>query len=241
MLTPYVPSPPEEGDEETTAARALEDLVFDIAAGTRFNTEVKKHIDGWLPSVTADTALPRFPEGASVTLATHNRPAETYELAPGERVQIELLPRELGDITPFLQVTARRTVKGDVIERSAVICSRLQGAPDERFREILARQIDTPEKFMRLLALLIGFAARSGTEGATAGDSTWRWAPGNGDGVLELLARALSERPEAIDHLESIVERLRESPTGRAVLPRGWDDVWLPALEARRAMVGDAP
>ncbi|MXW23881.1 MAG: hypothetical protein F4X80_07915 [Chloroflexi bacterium] len=241
MLTPYVPSPPEERDEEAiTAGRALEDLIFDIAAGARFDTKVTRHVDGWVPSVSTDTALPRFPDGTSVTLAAHNRPAETYSLAPGEPVQVELSPRELGDITPFLQVTARLQVGREVIERSTVICSRLHGAPEERFREILARQVDTPEKFMRLLALLIGFAARTGTETGAAGDGTWSWSPGGGEGVLELLARALSERPESIDHLEAIVERLRESPTGRTVLPHGWDDVWLPALKARRSMVGDA-
>ena len=58
-----------------------------------------------------------------------------------------------------------------------------------------------------------------------------------GHGVLELLARALSEAPESIDHLEPIVERLRRMPNGRVILPPGWDDVWLPALAARRAML----
>ena len=239
MLTQYVASPRADVDEATTASRALEDLVLDIAAGVRFSTSVTKRADGWIPCVMADAELPRFPEGASVTLATHNRPAETYPLTPGESVRVDLLPRELADITPFLQITARLTVAREVLERSAVICSRLQGAPEERFREILARQIDTPEKFMRLLALLIGFAARSGTDVAVASDGAWSWSPGGGQGVLELLARALSERPESIDHLEAIVSHLRQSPSGRAVLPRGWDDVWLPALEARRAMVED--
>ena len=239
MLTPYVPSPGNDADDATAAGRALEGLVLDIAAGVRFRTRVTKQADGWVPRITADPELPQFPEGASVTLATHNRPAESYPLTPGGSVEVELLPRELADITPFLQVAARLTVDGGVIEHSAVICSRLEGAPDERFREILARQIDTPEKFMRLLALLIGFAARNGTEVSGASDGTGSWAPSGGEGVLELLARALSERPESIDHLEGIVEHLRQLPSGSAVLPRGWDDVWLPALEARRAMVED--
>ena len=237
MLTPYVASPVVEVNDTTSAGRALENLILDIAAGVRFSTRVTKQADGWVPCVTADSELPRFPEGANVTLATHNRPAETYPLTPEESVEVELLPRELADITPFLQVTARLAVEGVVLEHSAVICSRLEGAPDERFQEILARQIDTPEKFMRLLALLIGFAARNGTDAAAASDGTWGWSPGGGQGVLELLARALSERPESIDHLEGIVEHLRQSPASRAVLPRGWDDVWEPALEARRAMV----
>ena len=74
---------------------------------------------------------------------------------------------------------------------------------------------------MRLLALLIGFAAGSGLEAAVTGNGQGSWSAGDGQGVLELLARALSERPDAIDHLEGIVEHLRRSPNGRSVLPRG--------------------
>ena len=71
------------------------------------------------------------------------------------------------------------------------------------------------------------------------GDRPAGWSAGAGQGVLELLAHALSERPESIDHLEAIVEHLRRSPSGRAILPQGWDGVWLPALQARRAMQAD--
>ena len=63
--------------------------------------------------------------------------------------------------------------------------------------------------------------------------------PALGRVSLELLARALAESPESIDHLEEIVEHLRRSPRGKAVLPPGWDGVWLPVLEARRAMRAD--
>ena len=123
------------------------------------------------------------------------------------------------------------------MKRSAVVCSQLQGAPDDRFQTILARQIDTPEKFLRLLALLIGFASGSVMDVAGTGDGKGSWSTGAGQGVLELLARALSENPDSIDHLENIVEHLRRSPRGRDVLPQGWDDVWLPALKARHAML----
>ena len=49
MLTPYVASPSDGVDEKTTARRALEDLVLDIAAGVRFSTRVTKQADGWVP------------------------------------------------------------------------------------------------------------------------------------------------------------------------------------------------
>ena len=159
MLTPYV-SPPKPSESETGEdGRALEDLLLDIAAGIRFRTSVTKEADGWVARIVADAAPPRIPEGTRVTIAPHNRPAETYPLNREDPIDVALLPRELVDITAFLRLTASRKADGDVLERSTVVCSRLEGSPDERFREILARQIDTPEKFLQLLALLIGFAA----------------------------------------------------------------------------------
>ncbi len=239
MLTPYVVSVEAEDDAASKAERELEGLLFDIAGGVRFRTTVTQGDDGWVARITAEDALPPIPEGTGLTIAPHNREAETHSLRHAEPVDVELPPRELADLTAFLQLTVCRTVEGQPVHCSAVVCSRLHGAPDDRFQTILARQIDTPEKFMRLLALLIGFAAGSGLEAAVTGNGQGNWSAGDGQGVLELLARALSERPDSIDHLEGIVEHLRRSPNGRSVLPPGWDDVWLPTLEARRAMLAD--
>ena len=237
MLTPYVASERPDIDEASVAGRALQDLLIDIAERVRFRTTVTRCADGWATRVTSDRALPHIPEGTCVTVAAHNRPAETRLLNPAEPTDFEMPSRELADVTPFLQLTAHRTVKGVVVERSTVVCSQLDGAPDDRFQEIMARQIDTPEKFLRLLVLLIGFASGSGGDFAATGFGPGSWSAGAGHGVLELLARALSETPESIDHLEPIVERLRRMPNGGVILPPGWDDVWLPALAARRSML----
>lgn len=238
MLTPYVASEAAEVDQTNTVGRVLEGLLIDIAGQVGFRTTVAKQDDGWVPRITTDSELPQIPAATSVTIAAHNRPAETYELRPSELVEIDLPPREISDVTAFLQLTARRTDGGTVIERSTVVCSQLDGEPDERYHEIFARQIDTPEKFMRLLALLMGFASGN-MVGNASGAGSWggSWSTGTGQGILELLARALSENPESIDRLATIVEHLRKSSSGMAILPPGWDDVWVPALEARRAML----
>ena len=48
--------------------------------------------------------------------------------------------------------------------RSTVVLASLSGDPHGRHDELLARQIDTPEKFLRLLALMLslGGAERDG-------------------------------------------------------------------------------
>ena len=237
MLTPYVVSDTQEIDQPGTTGRVLEGLLVDIAGQVGFRTTIAKQADGWVPLITTDSELPRIPVGTSVTIAAHNRPTETYELHPGAPVEIEMSPREIADVTAFLQLTASRTEEGTVIQRSTVVCSQMDGDPDDRYHEIFARQINTPEKFMRLLALLMGFASGNVARNAPgSGGWTGIWSTGTGQGVLELLARALSDNPESIDHLARIVEHLRGSSSGMAILPSGWDDVWIPALEARRAM-----
>ena len=240
MLTPYDRSIDPDGEDNREDGRALENLLVDFAGGIRFRTTVTEGSEGWVVRIAADAAPRRIPDGACVTIAPHNRPDETCPLDPAEPLDVELPPCELVDITAFLRLTASRSVDGKVLERSTVVCSRLEGSPNDRFRQIFARQIDTPEKFLRLLALLIGFASGTVTEIAVNGEGSGRWSAGAGQGVLELLARALAESPESIDHLDEIIEHLRRSPHGRAVLPPGWDDVWLPVLEARRAMRADA-
>ena len=237
ILTPYVASENPKIDQTETAARDLERLLIDIAEQVGFRTTLTRQTDGWAPRITTDSELPQVSVGTSVTIAAHNRPAETYELRSGKPVEIDLPPREIAGVTAFLQLTARRTEEGTVVERSTVVCSQLDGEPDDRYHEIFARQIDTPEKFMRLLALLMGCASGS-VPGSSDGTGGWGgiWSTGVGQGVLELLARALSENPASIDHLATIVAHLRGSSNGTAVLPPGWDDVWIPALEARRAM-----
>ena len=236
MLTPYVASESPDSDETATAIRGLDDLLIDVAGEVPFRTGVTQMPDGWMARVVSETALPCFPEGTNVTLAAHNRPNETFSLRPFEYVDVELQPRELADITPFLELRARQRVDGQQIERSAVICSHLEGAPDDRFEEIMARQIDTPEKFMRLLLLLIGSGSVRSGDAAAEGGGLSTWSGGSSHGFLELLAQALAERPSSIDHLEAIVDRLRLRTEGDGVLPQGWDDVWLPVLKARRAM-----
>ena len=236
MLTPYVASENPEIDQTEKAARDLERLLMAIAQ-VGFRTTVIRQDDGWLPTITADSKLPPIPESASVTIAPYNHATETYELHAVEQVEIELPLREIADVTPFLQLTARQIDGGVAVERSTVVCSRLDGAPDSRRDEIFAKQIDSREKFMRLLSLLTGFASGSvpGSGGGTGG-WTGSWSAGAAHGVLEMLARALSENPKSIDHLAKIVEHLHGSSSETAVLPPGWDDVWLPVLEARCAM-----
>ena len=112
MLTPYVAPETPDSEQTGTAERTLEGLLIDIAGQVGFRTTITRLTDGWVPRITADSELPHLPAGTSVTIAAHNRPAETYELHPGEPIEIELSLREIADVTPFLRLTACKADEG---------------------------------------------------------------------------------------------------------------------------------
>ena len=131
----------------------------------------------------------------------------------------------LPDVTPFLAV---RAASPEGLERGTVIRAELVGDPAGRLDEVLARQVDTPEKFLRFLALLLGLGnphllamLAGGDPGGPAGA---RLAAG--PGIFELAVRALAEQPDAIADLDRLVRRLQSTELGRTVIPAGFDEMW---------------
>jgi hypothetical protein len=126
------------------------------------------------------------------------------------------------------------------VQRTAVVSAELIGGPADRLDEILVRQIDTPDKFLRFLLLLLGLGEFSLPP--TASDSTsisaGMWGQADRLGIFELLVRALAVDPTAIDRLEDIVQRLSSHKGGPDVLPPGWPQLWATVVQARKLLVG---
>ena len=59
---------------------------------------------------------------------------------------------------------------------------------------------------------------------------------GSALGVLELVLRALAEKPEALDDLERLVDRLSRTSEGRSLLPPGFGELWAEVVRARELM-----
>lgn len=143
---------------------------------------------------------------------------------------------ETADITPFLvvRVTTRSGLTG-----GTVLVAELVGDPVDRLDVVLARQIDTPEKFLRFLYLLLSLgdpallaALASGEGSGSAGFNPLAGGPG----VLELVLRALAESPSSIDDLDRLIRRLQATDAGRDVLPDGLDELWGTVQEARKEL-----
>jgi hypothetical protein len=169
---------------------------------------------------------------AALTLELLARRGETAYLTSGELLHATFSTVPLADISPFLVLTAR---EGDITE-SSVIPAVLINDPPGRLDAVLARQVNTPEKFLRFLLLLLGLDNPAALVGDDADGSAGVWAfGGTRQGVFELLARALADQPQALDDLDRLVSRLAATEAGRAVMPPGFVELWTVVNEARQA------
>jgi hypothetical protein len=175
------------------------------------------------------------PSETSVSLSPFNRPAERLAIVAGRAVQVQIAPRDSADLTPFLLLAIRGDVKGTSVERSTVVAAEMRGGPADRLEEILARQIDSPEKFLRLLLVLLGLgdAARMAQLFQAPGQGG-RWLDGMTSGIFEVLVRGLAADAAAFDRLDDIVRRLTAREDGASILPAGWDALWPTFVKARR-------
>ncbi|PKL77859.1 MAG: hypothetical protein CVV27_04435 [Candidatus Melainabacteria bacterium HGW-Melainabacteria-1] len=225
-------------DPKKNLAHSVEAYLFDLA-GMRFRADARGTADAWSVHVTSDDPVPMPAKfDAELFISPLNR-TDRKRLAFGQYVAAEFAPMAGADITPFMALTCVGRGEGGEVEKQMVVRAELVGGPSERLDEILVRQIDTPEKFLRLLDLLLGLGGALvpvSMTGAHATDGSWGNA-GVGPGLLELVARSLAERPEALDALDSVVDRLSSTERGRAILPPGWNLLW-EAMQGARILVG---
>src|SRR6266545_1863717 len=235
LLQPYAPGGVPIDPEAEQLQRRLDEALR-RAAEARLTAAVSSvGEERWSILLTSDRSLSDG-DDVDFTFAPLNRPAEQHLVEPAAPVDIELGPRVAADVTAFYVLTG--TLRDEPIQpRSTVVRADLVDAPSDRLNAIVARQVDTPEKFLRLVLLLLGVTPDP-TALAGAGnrsDAPTAWI-GTHAGVLELLANALATRPQAIDDLAGLVDHLRASPAGRRVLPEGWDRLWTTVLAARRQL-----
>lgn len=190
----------------------------------------------WEVNLTAERPLADDSD-IELIIAPLNRPAEQLSFDESEPIDLHFSARVAADITAFYIVTGNLHLESTP-PRSTVVRANLVGAPAGRLHDIVARQVDTPEKFLRFVFLLLGIAGDAplltgrGHNGDSAAQA-WSFAQA---GLLELLANALVSRPRAIDDLAGLIDHLSATSAGRQVLPEGWQPIWEAVSAARRRM-----
>ncbi|MCZ2813833.1 phospholipase D family protein [Modestobacter sp. VKM Ac-2979] len=228
ILTEY--SPQAAPDEDDVAGQ-LGDLLIDLASGD-FTASVQSKDQGHLIQLQGP-AIPTLPVGARVTVHPVTVPEFAAEVPPEQLIDVTFGPLEVDQISAFVIITV---MTQEDVSASAVVLADLVGAPINRLDEIIARQVDTPEKFLRFLALLLGVGQPAWTVGmepvGSAGASA---APAfEAPGLLELLMWALVEHPGRLDDLARLVDRLGASADRGSVLPDGFSEIWAVVDAVRR-------
>jgi hypothetical protein len=222
---------PPDPDDDTR--KRLERVLRDLAEA-EWHAHVTASGDAW--GIAVSTARPlRLPDDVRATVEVLTSPgmARPLRWEATDHGSVDGLP--LADITPFLAVRAEISGLGV----ATVVRAELHGDPADRLDTVLASQVDTPDKFLRFLTLLLGLEDAFGPAGAPAGQDGAAvdfGAVGPGGGVLEAVLRALADNPRAILDLDRLVAGLARTQQGRDVLPAGFADLWRTVMAAHDRM-----
>jgi len=224
-------------DVHAELSHGIESYLFDLAGFKLIATATQAETD-WSVVVTSTMVIPKPTKfDAQVYLCPLNKQADRRQMALEQMCSVSFESIKAADITPFMLLICVGSRDGRSVEKQIVVSAKLIGDPSERLDEILVRHIDTPEKFLRLINLLLGLG-RGLTPKSPASHHPGGgiWLAGSGSDLLEMMVRSLAERPEALDGLESLVNRLRSTQQGSSVLPPGWEQLWGSVISARKLL-----
>lgn len=238
VLVPFVEGrhdPP--ADDELR--RQLEQTLISVAE-VPFHAQAVEHADStWSEVVSTSAPLPVLPDGAMLSMRLISS-ADERSPATAEPVSEEWHGLDAEDLTPFVALTLRSGTGSGEVSVTTTVLAELTGAPEDRLDRLVARHVGSPDAFLRFLLMLLHaddeaarFAAMHGTGGESFGPFG-----GASAGVLESLVLALAERPQTLDDIERLVDRLHATEQGRQVLPPGWEDLWAQVRAARHALEG---
>jgi len=243
ILEQYTPSGESPDDPEDAALWMLRQTLQSMAEKA-WTASVRADDDGFHERLQSPPITLPLEVGATIELLTLRGSA--LHVADGQPVDGELGPVALEEVTPFVVATATTSLPGGKdLKRASIIRCHLENDPAGRLDEILARQVDTPEKFLRFLLLLLGLGDVTlivGDDLRPPAGGAWNFGHRT-NGIFELLARSVADQPDVLETLDSLVPRLRASQAGNKVLPPGFDELWAvieaarPKLEALRSEV----
>ncbi|GHD81926.1 hypothetical protein CLV85_0135 [Salinibacterium amurskyense] len=235
LTMPYESNGGVQETEAEKADRELDDAIRALA-GTRLRNTVRSGEDDTfsIDVQAIDNAKPIAGVEAHVQLLS--KPGNTHSLPILDGPPAIFADLDLTEITPFVIIHARDE-RGE--HRSTVVCADLIGDVKHRRDAVLARQIDTPEKFLRFLHLMLSLGGSVGAHNPLGGSGGFGSWSSDGAGVFETLVRSLAENPEGLDDLARLVERMRDAASSGS-LPAGFDELWEPIWRARLAQKGGA-
>lgn len=243
LLVPYQPAergPVVEGVAERIS-RELERAAQALAEA-RLRIRVEPIADAKLFEWTVDTAplaaMP-LPDGLALEAWPASLPAaHAVPVAATEPLRFRVT---FDGVTAFLAVGARLAREGVEVESSFVLRLDLDGAPADRGARLVRSVVADPAKVLRLLLLLLeeddlgGAGALIVNRDRAAGDLGL--VPGaSAPTLLEPLLETLDRAPHRLDEVARLLDDLRATPEGAALLPADFEAIWEPIWRVRKEL-----
>lgn len=238
LLEPYAPAGDALPDPEQAALWELENAVRRLA-DQHWVADVSPDGATWRLTVTSERAV-ALDDGQVAAVELLTMPGTAHALVDAQSARLTFAAVPLVEVTPFLVLRVADATGRHV---TSVLRAELRGDPSNRLDAVLASQVDTTEKFLRFLALLLGLGAGSALVAPLlggAGGSGGSFGAG-ASGVFETLVKALAHRPAALGDLERLIGQLRATEAGSSVLPPGFGELWSVVQRSRAALRAGEP
>jgi hypothetical protein len=160
------------------------------------------------------------------------RTEQGQALAPllnGQPITFETISLEA--LTRFFAVELTAQIEDQQAAIRFVLNLPVDGMPEARDKRILHSLISDRSRFIRYLLFLLAqeadpYAFKQLLKQAESTNGSGSSAGLAGLPLIEELVRAVSRQPEKIDHIDRLVEDLKQTVEGAALLPEDFDMVW---------------
>ena len=228
LCEPYRRTEPADEDPRVTAARERLEAARDALVDADLRVTCASSDELWTLTVDGGADLPATDvEVAAWPVSVAEDRARPLEEPPRWRLPAARL-------TAFIAFRLRVPVRG-VDDVRMTLRLPAEGMPPDRVHQILRNLLDSPEKFLAFLRVLLGgldavFAwAQDGGEGR---EPAGRGVGVGGETLLEDLVRTASRDPDRLQPVRRLIDDLRKTQEGRRIVPDELFAVWTAVEEA---------
>lgn len=190
--------------------------------------------------LTPEASLPTWPEDVNVLSRPITlRSEHGLALKAGSDAPISFSPVSFEALTSFFafDLTLRRA--GAEASLSFTVNAPLHGAPADRRERLLRALLRSRDQVLRLLLLLLaeGEISVADVVSARSDDANGKQRrPQRGEllALLEPLLGAVARDPRRLDDAARLIDDLRRTPEGAALLPEDLAAIWEPIWRARQ-------
>ena len=232
LCTPYRRSDREPEDDDVVQARQRIEEARDALTAAKLTVTCSPAGESWtwtLKTLKGRITLPDGVEAAAWPISVSEDQARPLDLPLSWTLPLVRL-------TAFAAFRLHVPVRG-VDDVRMTLRLPANGMPEDRLHQVLRTLIDSPERFLLFLRVLLGGLdgmvdwAKGGSDGSEGGALGEGFA---GETLLEDLVRAAARDPERLKPVRRLIDDLRKTEEGREIVPDDLFAVWSAVEETLR-------